>query len=69
MTRTAPPLHWVVYEDGGVTEIEADHFTLERSHLTLRTWTLVLLRPHERVVRRLPLGGRRPIRGVMVDEW
>ncbi len=62
------PVHWVIYDDGGVLAVEADHFTFERSHLTLRSWTIVLMRPKERVVRRLPLGGLRPIRGVMTDE-
>ncbi len=57
--------HWVVYEDDSTVEYEADHFNFDSAHLTLTRWTLVLLRPREIVVRRLPLRGNRPIRGVL----
>ncbi len=59
--------HWVVYDDGAMTAYEADHFAFEAASLTLTRWTVVLLRPREVVVRRLPLRGARPIRGVLID--
>jgi hypothetical protein len=60
--------HWVVYEDDTTLEIEADHFSFETSYLKLTRWTVVLLRPREVVVRRLPLRGSRPVLGVLTDE-
>ena len=39
----------------------------ETADLKLTRWKVVLLRPHEVVVRRLPLRGTRPIRGVLID--
>ncbi len=59
--------HWVVYDDGSATAYEADHFAFETGALKLTRWTLVLHRPREVVVRRLPLRGTRPIRGVLID--
>ncbi len=59
--------HWVVYDDGSATAYEADHFAFETASLKLTRWTLVVHRPREVVVRRLPLRGARPIRGVLVD--
>ncbi len=56
--------HWVIYEDGTTTQVEADHFSFETSHLKLTRWTIVFMRPKEVVVSRLPLGGARPVRGV-----
>ena len=61
--------HLVVYEDGTTLEVSCDHFAFETSYLKLTRWTLVLLRPREIVVRRLPLRGVRPIRGVLCDVW
>lgn len=58
----------MVYEDDSTAELEADHFSFETSYLKLTRWTVVLLRPREVVVRRLPLRGRRPVRGVLTDE-
>jgi hypothetical protein len=60
--------HWVIYEDGSTTEVEADHFSFETSSLKLTRWTIVFMRPKEVVVSRLPLRGARPVRGVMCDE-
>jgi hypothetical protein len=60
--------HWVIYEDGTTAEFEADHFSFETSSLKLTRWTMVFMRPREVVVRRLPLRGARPVRGVMSDE-
>ncbi|HEX4429694.1 MAG TPA: hypothetical protein VHZ96_10540 [Frankiaceae bacterium] len=59
--------HWVIFDDGSATPYDADHFTFETASLKLTRWTVVLLRPREVVVRRLPLRGTRPIRGVLVD--
>ena len=59
--------HTVVYEDGTTLEVASDHFAFETAYLKLTRWTLVLLRPREIVVRRLPLRGGRPIRGVLSD--
>jgi hypothetical protein len=59
--------HWVIYDDGSAMPCEADHFAFETAHLKLTRWTMVLLRPREVVVRRLPLRGLRPICGVLVD--
>lgn len=60
--------HVVVYEDDTIAEVEADHFRFESSYLTLTQWRLVLLRPREVVVRRIPLGGPQPVRGVLTDQ-
>lgn len=46
---------------------EADHFAFETAYLKLTRWKVVLMRPREVVVRRLPLRGLRPIRGVLAD--
>jgi hypothetical protein len=59
--------HWVVYEDSSAMPWEADHFAFETAFLKLTRWTVVLLRPREVVVRRLPLRGVRPIRGILTD--
>jgi hypothetical protein len=59
--------HWVIYEDGSAAAFEADHFVFETASLKLTRWRMVLLRPRETVVRRLPLRGARPIRGVLTD--
>lgn len=59
--------HWVVYDDDSTTEFDADHFRFEAAHLTFTRWTMVLLRPREVVVRRVPLSGTRPIRGVLTS--
>jgi len=59
--------HWVIYDDGSAMAYDADHFAFETAFLKLTRWTVVLMRPHEVVVRRLPLRGRRSIRGVLVD--
>ena len=59
--------HLVVYEDGTTLEVGCDHFAFETAYLKLTRWTLVLVRPREIVVHRLPLGGARPIRGVLCD--
>lgn len=60
--------HWVVYEDSTVLAIDADHFTFESSYLTLTRWVLVLMRPREVVVRRLPLRASPPVLGVLADQ-
>lgn len=59
--------HWVIYDDGSALPWEADHFAFESAYLKLTRWTVVLMRPREVVVRRLPLRGVRPIRGVLLD--
>jgi hypothetical protein len=59
--------HWVVYDDESVAAYEADHFAFEAASLRLTRWTLVLHRPREVVVRRLPLHGSPSIRGVLID--
>jgi hypothetical protein len=59
--------HWVIYDDDSATCYDADHFAFETAFLKLTRWTVVLMRPREVVVRRLPLRGGRPIRGVLVD--
>jgi hypothetical protein len=60
--------HWVVYEDETVLAVEADHFTFESSYLTLTRWVLVLMRPREVVIRRLPLRASPPVLGVLADQ-
>ena len=60
-------MHLVVYEDETTLEVGFDHFAFESSYLKLTRWTLVLLRPREIVVRRLPLRGQHPILGVLCD--
>jgi hypothetical protein len=59
--------HWVIYDDESATPYEADHFAFETASLKLTRWTLVLHRPREVVVRRLPLRAVPAIRGVLVD--
>jgi hypothetical protein len=59
--------HWVIYEDDSASSYDADHFAFETAYLKFTRWTVVLLRPREVVVRRLPLRGVRPIRGVLID--
>ncbi|HEX4017573.1 MAG TPA: hypothetical protein VHX15_12640 [Frankiaceae bacterium] len=59
--------HWVIYEDDSAMPYEADHFAFETAYLKLTRWKVVLMRPREVVVRRLPLRGLRPIRGVLAD--
>jgi hypothetical protein len=59
--------HWVVYDDESAKPFEADHFAFETAFLKLTRWTLVLHRPREMVVRRLPLRGTPSIRGVLID--
>ena len=59
--------HWVIYDDGSAAAYDADHFAFESAYLKLTRWTVVLMRPREVVVRRLPLRGLPPIRGVLVD--
>jgi hypothetical protein len=68
VTTTAasiPSVLEIVYDDGRTDSERADHFTFERANLTLTRWELVLGRPREVVVRRLPLSGRRPVLGVL----
>ena len=62
-----PVTHWVIYDDGTATPWEVDHFAFESAYLKLTRWTVVLMRPREVVVQRLPLRGGRPIRGVLTD--
>ncbi len=57
----------MIYDDGSVMAYDADHFAFETAFLKLTRWTVVLMRPREVVVRRLPLRGRHAIRGVLVD--
>ena len=57
----------MIYDDGSATAYDADHFAFETAFLKLTRWTVVLMRPREVVVRRLPLRGRHSIRGVLVD--
>jgi hypothetical protein len=59
--------HWVIFDDGAATAYEADHFAFETAFLKLTQWKMVLQRPREVVVQRLPLRGPRPIRGVLTD--
>ena len=57
----------MIYEDGSAAPYEADHFAFETASLKLTRWTLVLHRPREVAVRRLPLRASPAIRGVLVD--
>ncbi len=59
--------HWVIYDDDSTTPYEADHFAFETAFLKLTRWTVVLMRPREVVVRRLPLRGAPAIRAILVD--
>jgi hypothetical protein len=64
---TDSPWLEVVYDDGESEVAAADHFTFERANLTLTRWEWIVGRPREVVVRRLPLGGARPVLGVLAQ--